>query len=96
MRCAGMEIEVLRKEKNLLEFKIKGERHSLPNLLKAKLIDNKETEFVAYKLNHPLDEDSIFVLRTKKTEPKKVLAEALKEIEKDLTDFSKELKKAFK
>ncbi|MFH1664300.1 MAG: DNA-directed RNA polymerase subunit L [archaeon] len=91
-----MEIEVLKKEKNFLEFAIKGERHSLPNLLKTHLLENKETEFVAYKLNHPMDPDSIFVLRTKKAEPKKVLLEALKEIDEELDGFLKEVKKSLK
>ncbi len=91
-----MEIEVLKDEKNLFEFVIKGERHSLPNLLKTKLLDNEEVEFVAYKLNHPSDPDSIFVLRTKSKNPKTILADALKDIDKDLDEFEKELKKSFK
>lgn len=91
-----MEIEVLKQEKNLLEFIIKGERHSLPNLLKTKLLKNKETEFVSYKLDHPSDPDSIFVLRTKTLAPKKVLLDALKEIDADFDDFLKEVKKSFK
>ncbi len=91
-----MELEILKKEKNLLEFIIKGERHTLPNLLKTNLLENKETEFVAYKLDHPMDADSIFVLRTKKENPKKVLLDALKEIDKELDSFSSAVKKAFK
>lgn len=91
-----MEIEVLKEEKNLFEFIIKGERHTLPNLLKTKLLDNPETEFVAYKLNHPNDPDSIFVLRTKTKNPRKVLADTIKEIDSDLDEFLKELKKNLK
>jgi len=91
-----LEIEVLKKEKNLLEFKIKGERHALSNLLKTKLLEEKEAEFVAYKLEHPMDQDSVFVLRTKTKDPKKVLIDTLTDIQKDLNEFSKELKKNFK
>ena len=89
-----MEIEVLKEEKNLFEFKIKGERHTLPNLLKSKLIDKKEVEFVAYKLDHPSDPDSIFVLRAKN--PRKVLLNALKEIDLELDEFLKAVKKSIK
>jgi len=91
-----MEIEVLKEEKNLFEFMIKGERHTLPNLLKTKLLDEPEVEFVAYKLNHPMDNDSVFVLRTKSKDPKKVLLDALKKIDSDLDEFTKAVKKSLK
>lgn len=91
-----MEIDVIKEEKNLFEFRIKGERHTLPNLLKTKLLEDKEVEFVAYKLNHPLDQDSIFVLKTTGKAPKKVLLNALKDIDSDLDEFIKEIKKTIK
>ncbi len=91
-----MEIEVLKEEKNLFEFIIKGERHTLPNLLKSKLLEEKEAEFVAYKLNHPMDQDSVFVLRTKSKNPRKVLLDALKSIDLDLDEFTKAVKKTLK
>jgi DNA-directed RNA polymerase subunit L len=91
-----VEIEVIKEEKNLFEFRIKGERHTLPNLLKSKLLDNKEVEFVAYKLDHPSDPDSLFVLRTKTKNPRKVLVDALKDVEKDLDGFLKAVKKNLK
>jgi DNA-directed RNA polymerase subunit L len=90
-----MKLEVISKEKSLLEFKLLGERHTVPNLLKSKLVDSKDVEFVSYKLNHPLDEDSIFVLRTVKgKDPVKVLNSAVKEIQSELDEFSKKVKKA--
>ena len=91
-----MEFEVLKSEKNLIEFEIKGERHTLPNLLKAKLLENPEVSFTAYTLKHPLDKNSRFVLRTKTKAPTKVLSEACDALEKDLNDFEKALKKALK
>lgn len=91
-----MEIEILKEEKNLFEFIIKGERHTLPNLLKTKLLEDKEVEFVAYKLNHPMDKDSVFVVRTKSSNPRKVLLNALKEVDSDLDEFVKAVKKTLK
>ena len=91
-----MEFEVLKSEKNLIELEIKGERHTLPNLLKAKLLENPEVSFTAYTMKHPLDNNSRFVLRTKTKAPAKVLSEACDALEKDLNDFEKALKKAFK
>ena len=87
-----MELEVLSKTKNELEFKIKGERHTLPQLLKAELLKDPKVELVSYKLNHPLDADSIFYIRTEGKDPKKVLEEACKTIESQLDDFSKKAK----
>jgi len=88
-----MDIEVIKNEKNLIEFKLKGERHTIPNLLRQKLLESKEVEFVAYKLEHPTAEDSMFVLRTKKEKPIKVLKNACTELINDLNEFSNEIKK---
>ncbi len=87
-----LEIEVLNDEKNELEFLIKGERHTLPNLLREALLKDSNVEFVAYTLRHPMDEDSKFVIKTKDKSPKKVLTEALKQIEGQLDEFKKEIK----
>lgn len=91
-----MELEVLNSEKNFVEFVIKGERHTLPNLLKAKLLENSDVSFVAYSLKHPLESDSKFVLRTKSRPAVKALQEACDSIEEDLSGFAKALKKALK
>mgnify|MGYP001603403305 FL=1 len=91
-----MELEVLKNEDDFLEFIVKGERHTFPNLLKSKLLEDKSVVFVSYVLKHPFDDDSVFSLRTSGKKPKKALEEALKEIEVDLDDFSKGVKKALK
>jgi len=89
-----MKIEILKKEGNLLEFKIIGERHTLPNLLKDRLLNDSSVEFVSYKLDHPMDEDSLFIIKTKGKTPKKALLEASKSLEDDLAEFQKKAKKA--
>ncbi|MFH1588391.1 MAG: DNA-directed RNA polymerase subunit L [Candidatus Diapherotrites archaeon] len=90
-----MKIEIISKEKSLIEFKLIGERHTVPNLLKAKLVEGKDVEFVSYKLNHPLDTDSVFVLRMAGgKDPVKALSSAVKEIQDELDEFTAKLKKA--
>jgi DNA-directed RNA polymerase subunit L len=84
-----MKIEIINKEKNLVEFKLIDERHTIPGLLKSALLEDNSVEFVSYKLNHPLDKDSIFVLRTKAKPPVKALETAIKKIEKELDEFEK-------
>lgn len=91
-----MKIEFLEDKKNEIEFKMIGERHSFPNLLKAQLLKNPEVVFVAYKLSHPLAADATFLVRTEGKEAKKAVAEACKEIASDLKEFEQAAKKALK
>ncbi len=91
-----MKLEVLSSEKDFAEFRIEGEKHSLPNLLKQKLLQDKKVEFVSYILEHPLDSGAKFVLRTSGKTPKKALEDAAKDIESDIEDFEKQVRKAFK
>ncbi|MFH1224533.1 MAG: DNA-directed RNA polymerase subunit L [Candidatus Diapherotrites archaeon] len=91
-----MELEVTKKESNYLEFTIKGERHTFPNLLKAALLNQDGIEFISYVLDHPLGNNAKFVLRTKGKSPEKALSSACTEIEKNIADFQKAVKKALK
>jgi DNA-directed RNA polymerase subunit L len=87
-----MKLEVIKNESDYLEFFIEGERHTLTNLLKERLSQDDKVEFVAYRLDHPLENKARFVLRAKSA--KKVLNAAIKEIVKELQDFEKGFSKA--
>ncbi len=89
-----MEIEILKNEKDLLEFKIAGEKHTFPALLKNQLLKDSKVEFASYKLNHPMDKNSFFIVKTKGKTPKKALEDAVKNLNSLLTDLKKNLKKA--
>lgn len=91
-----MKLEILKSEKDHAEFIIEGERHTFPNILKQKLLERKDVEFVSYILEHPTDNKAKFVLKTRGKTPKKVLEEATKDIEKDLTDFEKKVVSSLK
>ncbi len=91
-----MKVVVLKDEKNLLELKIEGERHSFPALLKSRLLLDKDVVFVSYSLDHPNDYFCKFILKTKSKSAKKALEEAVKSVEDDFEEFSAKLKKAFK
>ncbi|MEW6294848.1 MAG: DNA-directed RNA polymerase subunit L [Candidatus Diapherotrites archaeon] len=91
-----MEIEIIKDTKNQIEFILKGERYTFPNLLKSKLLEDKDVEFVAFKLEHPMDKDSKFVLKTKEKTARKALSDASKTIMEELGEFKKALKKAVK
>ncbi len=91
-----MKMEVIKNEKEMAEFRLEGERHSFPNLLRSKLLENKGVEYVSYVLDHPLDKSARFVIKTSGKTPKKALEEAAKEIESDLEEFGSKIKKAMK
>jgi DNA-directed RNA polymerase subunit L len=87
-----MKLEIIKNEKSELEFSIEGERHTIPNLLREKLSQNSDVEFVAYRLEHPLDQKAMFVLKTKGS-AKKVLEDTIKELQKDIDEFKKGFEK---
>ena len=91
-----MQIEILKQEPNFLEFILKEQRHTLPNLLKSKLLEDSAVTFCAYSMHHPMDSDSKFVVRTSGKTAKKALTEACNELIKELDDFNSEIKKALK
>ena len=91
-----MDLEVLKSEDTFLEFIMKGERHTIPNLLKARLAGNPEVSFVAYDLAHPSSSDAKFVLRTRKASARKVLLQACTDLEKELSDLASVIKKSLK
>jgi len=88
-----MKLEVIKNEKSELEFIVEGERHTVPNLLREKLSQSGDVEFVAYRLDHPLDQKAVFILKTKGN-AKTVLESTIKDIQKDIDEFKKSFEKA--
>ena len=82
-----MDIEVLKNEGNLMEFRISGEDHTLCNVLRDALLENQKVKVAAYKIDHPLLDKKRpkFIINTDGTiSPKDALLEAIKSIEKDV------------
>ena len=88
-----MKLSVVQNEKNTLEFYIEGERYTLPNYLKEKVVAMSGVEFCAYKLDHPLDKKAKFIVKTDGKSPKKVIEEAIKSAKEELADLKKEVDK---
>ncbi|VVB99194.1 DNA-directed RNA polymerase subunit L [uncultured archaeon] len=91
-----MKVEVIKNEKDLVEIRLEGERHSFPNLLKNKLLEDKSVDYVSYILDHPSDDSARLIVRTSGKSPKKAIEEAAKDIDAELDDFAAKLKKALK
>ncbi|MBS3061130.1 MAG: DNA-directed RNA polymerase subunit L [Candidatus Diapherotrites archaeon] len=91
-----MEIKVLKNESNEIEFVLKDNRHTFPNLLRDRLLQDKSVTFAAYKLMHPLDNEAHIIVKTSGKNAKTALNDAVKQIDEDLEEFEKQLKKALK
>lgn len=84
-----MNIEVLEKSKDSLKFKMINARHTIPEMLKSQLLENKDVVMASYILEHPEDADSIFFVKTKKETPKDALLTAIEQLKKELQGFTK-------
>ncbi|MCX6798680.1 MAG: DNA-directed RNA polymerase subunit L [Candidatus Diapherotrites archaeon] len=96
MAAHVMELEVKNSKKNELEFVLKGERHTLPNLLRSEMLEDDAVSFVAYKLLHPFDRDSVFIVKTDGKTAKKAVSDALQRIDKQAEEFRKAFKAELK
>jgi len=88
-----MEIQVLEDENTKLKFKIIGESHTLANLLKKELFNDKSVEFAGYNIEHPLIKEAIFTVVTTKKSAKKAVHDALERIKESLDEFEAQVKK---
>lgn len=89
-----MEIEILKSQKNELEFRIIGEDDTFANLLRKTLHEDNHVNFAAYRIIHPLTERDkpIFKLVTDgKESPVKVLTKAAKKTKTLAKKFREEL-----
>jgi len=86
-----MEIEILKDEDDYLEVEIKGEGHTLCNLLRKQLSEEKNTKFSSYNKKHPLVSQPI--LNVKASNPKKAILNAVDSSKKLIKEFRSELKK---
>ncbi len=71
-----MELNILSKTENELEVELKGETHTLLNMLKDLLIKDKRVEVVFYDMKHVSISDPILYIKTDGTNPIEVLKDA--------------------
>ena len=89
-----MELVVLNETGNKLVFEIKGEGHTLFNILKKELWSNKHIKVATYAIEHPLVGVPRMTVETDgTTTPRKALAAAVEHLGKDLDKVKKEFSK---
>jgi len=91
-----MELNVIKKDKNLLEVEVKGGGVGFVNLIKEELWNDKSVDEAAYIKEHPYMSEPKLYVKTKRKKPKKVIEDALKRVEVQLKDLKKEFKRALK
>jgi len=84
-----MEVKVLLNEKNTLELELGNADQSLGQMLAEKLSAEKDVEFAASKVEHPLVGSVKLIVRTKKGDPAKLVLEKLDEVKSEVSDFRK-------
>lgn len=89
-----MELNILEESKKKMIFKIKGEGHTLTNLLEKELYNDSDIIAAGYFVDHPLVGVPRMVVETngKKT-PRKALVDAAKRLKKQTKAFSSAIKK---
>lgn len=85
-----MEINVLRSEKDEIEFEI--ESLTLAEILRVYLNKDSDVTFAAWRREHPTKKP-IMLVKTKGKSPKKAIDEAISAITKDLDRVEKDFEK---
>lgn len=88
-----MKMNFLKDEDKHLEVEMDGELHAFPNALREILSDDKDVEYVAYKLEHPQVGKPVLVILTKKGKARDKLEAALKTLAKMTSEFQGYFKK---
>ncbi len=91
-----MEVKILKKESNLVEFELPGEDHSLPNLIVKLALKRPEVDYAAYNIPHPLVGSPRIVVRVKEGEPLDVVRSIIEEIIALSREFREKVEEALK
>ncbi len=75
-----MEVKIIKREGNLVEFELPGEDHSLPNLIVKLALKRPEVDYAAYNIPHPLVGSPRIVVRVREGDPLEVVKSVVEEI----------------
>lgn len=89
-----MELNILSKTDNELEVELKGESHTLLNMLKDILIRDQRVEIAFYDMKYVSISDPILYIKTDGTNPIEVLKDAASKIIAQCDEFTDVFSKA--
>lgn len=87
-----MEINIIEDKKKRLVFELKGEGHTLCNVLREELWNDKSVTVSAYNISHPLVGIPTFIIETSSKSPKKALKDAIARLKKKNSTLVKKVK----
>lgn len=82
-----MELTILKKTDKEINIKVAGETHTLLNLLKTALLNNKHVEIATYDIKHPTISEPVLFVRTDGADPIDVIEKASGELIKECNEF---------
>lgn len=82
-----MELTILKKTDNEINIKVAGETHTLLNLLKTALLNNKHVDIATYDIKHPTISEPVLFVRTDGADPIEVIKKASKELINECNEF---------
>ena len=87
-----MELKIVKKTKTELELEIMGENETLLHPITHILSENNDIEYATTISEHPLAPSRRLFIRVKKGSPNDALKKAVKFLEDEMKDFSKQIK----
>ena len=91
-----MEINILEESKNRLVFELKGATHTICNALRHELSEDSNVKITSYRIEHPLINIPQIMLETTGKNPRDVLIDAAKHLQKKGEKFKAEFIKKIK
>ncbi len=89
-----MNVEILEKTSSKLKIRVKGETHTLLNLIVKEGEENPDIEFIGYYVPHPLKDEAELTIKTRGKEPMETLREELEKTSKKFEELRKKLREA--
>lgn len=84
-----MDLKKIKKTSKELELEVIGENETILNPITQVLLQNEDVEYAAYMTDNPMAKKRRLYIRVKKGKPEEILKKAVKQLENEVKDFSK-------
>ncbi|MBP2030829.1 DNA-directed RNA polymerase subunit L [Methanohalophilus levihalophilus] len=89
-----MELKILEKTDNEIRLEIRGESHTLLNLLKSVLLEDEHVEIATYDMKHVTISDPVLFVKTDGEDPIATIRKAASSLNERFDDFMEVFQKA--
>ncbi len=88
-----MEIKILKNKAKEMEIQIDKKNETILNPIKEMLLKNEKVEYAEYSIEHPLLSKPRLYFKIKEGNPKEILIDALKELQKEAKSFREQIER---